>query len=140
MKITKKTKKFIFFWSIFHLLGYTFFLTGFSPSIDSHNSEKVITSYNNSSYYRTTDRKDYLFIPNYRYKNDLFPSCSNCEYSEDENFWPFHRFTYSTRAGASYNKGFVGIWGYYGHYEFLFYMVLPFLILSLTWVYQKHIR
>ena len=127
MKISKTMKKVLFFWSIFHLFGYMTFVVGLTPSIKaktySHNYEI------------------FLFTP--EYTNNLgyltiCPSCYNDGYGEKENFWPFHKFIYSFYNDSE--REFIGIWGYYGHYEFLFYMVLPFLVLCLIWVYRRYIK
>lgn len=141
MTINKTVKKIIFFWVLFNLIGYLSFLIGFTPSIESKDQNGNVT-------------RNYLITPKYSNqvihdtdinghsevkRNMMFPDCSNCNYIEKNNFYPFHSFTYSVYRNNT-TKGFVGIWGYYGHYEFLFYMILPLLILGLRLVYNKFIK
>lgn len=132
MELSKTMKKILFFWSVFHILGYLTFITGLTPSI-KYDEE-------------TPEQYEYfLFTPKYGtpeyieedYEEKIFPTCSSCNYGEKENFWPFHKFTFSVYGGGETQSGFVGIWGYYGHYEFLFYFVLPYLVLCLMWLYKK---
>lgn len=125
-------KKIIFFWSIFHLFGYMTFVVGLNPSIKGNE-------------YSSNGYEHFLFTPKYGCENcadglKLNPDCYNCETGERQNFWPFHKFTYGVREGSWVTGGFVGVWGYYGHYEFLFYMVLPFLVILLVWLYRRFIK
>jgi hypothetical protein len=141
MKTTKTTKKAMFFWTLFHLIGYSSFLTGITPSIELKKSNGdvnrsfIITPEYSNQVIQSTD----MFGHSELMKNMMFPDCSNCEYNEQDNFWPFHDFTYGVYNGSE-TRGFVGIWGYYGHSEFLFYMCLPLLILICIWIYRKFIN
>jgi hypothetical protein len=141
MKITKTTKKVIFFWSLFHLIGYVSFLTGLTPSFESEkangdvNRSYILTPEYSDQVIHSTDINGHFELK----KNMMFPNCWECQYNEKDNFWPFHKFTYSVYQN-NVTSGFVGIWGYYGHYEFLFYMGLPFLFLICIWMYRKFIK
>lgn len=132
MNFSVKFKRIIFFWSAFHILGYFFYLTGFNPSIQ-------------------TEEIDYINNDKIYYSNYIF----NNPYDEGSYFWPFHKFikdydvdydapiteyTEYLRANNKYRTGFLGVYGYYGHHEFLLYMVLPFLIFGLAWFYKKYIN
>ncbi len=141
MPLSKNFKKILFFWTVFHVFGYVSYLTGLTPSIEKDHSKFITVGYNGERYYKGDVVKDFIFTPEYdeRYEEErLFPDCSNCEYGEKENFWPFHKFTYIVQQGYSTKSGLVGIWGYYGHYEFLFYVVFPFTIILLSFIYQKY--
>jgi hypothetical protein len=141
MKISKTFKKVIFFWTIFHLIGYLSYLTEINPSFKSENSH-LITGYAND-FYEYDNSEHFIFTPKYLegYSEEkLYPNCYNCNYGEKENFWPFHKFIYTVNYGSTWVKGFVGVWGYYGHYEFLFYIVLPSLIFLLIWVYRRFVK
>jgi hypothetical protein len=117
MNLSKKLKKFLFFWSIFHTCAYLTFLLAITPSFKTNE-------YSNHSF------EYYFFTPKYESSNhydkfgaqEMFPDCGGCEHGEEENFWPFHKFTNGFSKGASISEYFVGIWGFYGHYEFFVYM------------------
>lgn len=113
-------KKFLFFWCIFHLIGYVSFLVGITPHFDNGEDSSGI---------------NYIITPEYiptAYDNSLQVE----EYMEEYNFYPFHRFVEKN----SYQVPiFVGVWGYYGHYEFLVYVVLPLLIYLLMIFYRRFI-
>ena len=129
-------RKFIFFYLVFNLIAYSVFLLKFHPKIESVEKD--------GSYITTI--YDYVLIPDY----DVLQSCSDCELKESENFYPFHDFSFSFGSGGydsySHNyyrndtKGFVGIFGFYGHTEFFFYVIVPILIYLLSIIYKKYVR
>ena len=129
-------RKFIFFYLVFNLIAYSVFLLKFHPKIENIEKDGL----------NITTIYDYVLIPDY----DVLQRCSDCELKESENFYPFHDFSFSFGSGGydsySHNyyrnstKGFVGIFGFYGHTEFVFYVIIPFLIYGLTIVYRKFIR
>ena len=67
----------------------------------------------------------------------MFPDCSNCTSNEKDNFYPFHSFKYNYYISGRSTSGFVGLWGYYGNYEFFVYIIIPMLIFGLTILYKK---
>lgn len=129
-------RKFIFFYLVFNLIAYSVFLLKFHPKIESVEKD--------GSYITTI--YDYVLIPDY----DVLQRCSDCELKESENFYPFHDFSFSFGSGGydsySHNyyrndtKGFVGIFGFYGHTEFFFYVIVPILIYLLSIIYKKYVR
>lgn len=138
MGLSKNLKKALFFWTVFNLIGYSCYLFDLSPSKES-------TSKNRFGGHVT--RVDYFLVPKYERpdyygKEALFPDCDNCNYGEKENFWPFHKFTYSVALGSVLNEtvGRVGFFGYYGHYEFLVYVIIPFITLLLYYIYKKFLQ
>ena len=129
-------RKFIFFYLVFNLIAYSVFLLKFHPKIDNIEKDGL----------NITKIYDYIFIPDYY----VLERCSNCELKESENFYPFHDFSFSFGSGGydSYfhnyyrnsTKGFVGIFGFYGHTEFFFYVIVPILIYLLSIIYKKYVR
>jgi hypothetical protein len=129
-------RKFIFFYLVFNLIAYSVFLLKFHPKIDNIEKDGL----------NITKIYDYIFIPDYY----VLERCSNCELKESENFYPFHEFSFSFGSGGydSYfhnyyrnsTKGFVGIFGFYGHTEFFFYVIVPILIYLLSIIYKKYVR
>ncbi len=134
MNLSKKFKKFLLFWSIFHICAYLTFILAITPSFktDENSFEYFLfTPQYSEEEAHTTDingRTETI-------KNYMFESSS--PYIEKENFWPFHNFIFEIY-GENVN-GFVGIWGFYGHYEFFVYMIIPFLILLLSRIYRRFI-
>ena len=136
----KVLKKVLFFWLIINLIAYISFLIGFNPSIDYKDDYGK-------------QHQDYFLTPKYSEtivgvidlngniveRHKMFPMCNSCTYSEEENFWPFHKFTYGIYGGSNI-KGFVGVFGFYGHLEFAIYIILPFVIYIFTLIYKKFIR
>ena len=135
----KILNKLIFFWLLFHIVGYLSFLTGFTPNIVSKDSNGNISrnflitpQYANHTTY-STDINGYTEIR----KNMMFPNCSNCKSNEKDNFYPFHSFQYSVYTSGKSSSGFVGLWGYYGNYEFFIYVIFPMLVFALILLYKK---
>lgn len=110
-------KKFLFFWVIFHSIGYISFLAGITPSFkrDRENMQKEI----------------YLITPEYN---------TYTRENEEDHFYPFHSFTESSYLGNTVKVKFVGLWGYYGHYEYLVYVIIPFVIFLLYKFYNRFIK
>ena len=146
--ITKKGKglrKFIFFYLIINLIAYSIFLLKFHPENESDEKENFYNDYSKSYTDIFTKTHSYILIPNY----DIVERCSNCNLKESENFYPFHKFNfefesggynnYSNRMNRHITKGFVGIFGFYGHTEFVFYVIIPFLIFGLVKIYKKYV-
>lgn len=129
-------RKFIFFYLVFNLIAYTTFLLKFHPKIENIEKDGL----------NITKIYDYIFIPDYY----VLERCSDCELKESENFYPFHKFSFSFGSSGYDNyyhnyyrdstEGFVGIFGFYGHTEFVFYVIIPFLIYGLTIVYRKFVK
>ena len=131
-------KKILFFWTLFHLIGYSSYLTEINPKIDidkTHYNQFMQRNYN--EIFRV-----YLITPKYESYGESI-CCNSQSYSESENFWPIHKFTYGYYGGSGqYDavEGFIGIFGYYGHSEFMFYVLLPYLILGLIWIYKRFVK
>lgn len=128
MKVNKTVKKIAFFWILFHLIGYASFLTGITP--------KITMEHSGDDYYAYGKKYIFLITPDY----DKFNTCSNWELKhKSDEFWPFHKWSYGCGFGykRSGTTGFPGLWGYYSHDEFLFYVVLPLLIFGLIFLYRK---
>ncbi len=138
-------KKFAFFWLIFHLIAFISFKLQWTPSIKIEQNKATITHYILTPKYEKYE----LVITDFnkittRKENMMFPDCTSCPYFEANNFYPFHKFTYYINNGYysvqdEYHeqKGFVGIFGYYGNNEFIVYVVIPLLIYLLTLLYKK---
>jgi len=139
-------RKFIFFYLVINLIAYTTFLLKFHPKIENEEKETYYSEYNKSYNKTFTTIYDYVLIPDY----EILQRCSDCELKESENFYPFHKFSFAFGSGGydSYShdyyrnstKGFVGIFGFYGHTEFFFYVIVPILIYLLSIIYKKHVR
>ena len=139
-------RKFIFFYLVINLIAYTTFLLKFHPKIENEEKETYYSEYNKSYNKTFTTIYDYILIPDY----DVLQRCSDCELKESENFYPFHKFSFAFGSGGydSYShdyyrnstKGFVGIFGFYGHTEFFFYVIVPILIYLLSIIYKKYVR
>ena len=139
-------RKFIFFYLVINLIAYTTFLLKFHPKIENEEKDTYYSEYNKSYNKTFTTIYDYILIPDY----DVLQRCSDCELKESENFYPFHKFSFAFGSGGydSYShdyyrnstKGFVGIFGFYGHTEFFFYVIVPILIYLLSIIYKKHVR
>ena len=139
-------RKFIFFYLVINLIAYTTFLLKFHPKIENEEKDTYYSEYNKSYNKTFTTIYDYILIPDY----DVLQRCSDCELKESENFYPFHDFSFSFGSGGydsySHNyyrndtKGFVGIFGFYGHTEFFFYVIVPILIYLLSIIYKKYVR
>lgn len=134
-------KKIIFFWCIFHFVGYLSFLTAFTPSIDNTGikAEQVINSSTGKTEYMhfLKGKEDFILTPHYNeYDYSSKDNSLDKFFSEKMYFYPFHSFVYGRGSSVS---GFVGLWGYYGHHEFMFYIVLPLTIFLLTVFYKKYI-
>lgn len=113
---SKRLKKFLFFWIIFHSLGYLSFLLDFHPSIikdDSHSVYYVLTA------------------PEHRYGTDNI--------TDESGFYPFLDFTELSYGDGYTYFTFLGIYGCYGTSEYLFYVVLPLSVIGLVWIYRKYI-
>lgn len=67
----------------------------------------------------------------------LTPDATSQE--EEENFYPFHEFIEESWGGGYEYCKFVGVFGYYGNYEYLLYVVLPLFIFLAVWVYRTFI-
>lgn len=133
MTLNIKVKKFLFFWTIINIIGYTSFLTGFTPSFKDNTD--------NYEFFLLTPRYETHTIGNQEI-NEIDSRCNKCNFSESENFWPFHKFTFTVyqEDWPDYilmDQGFIGIWGYYGHYEFIVYILIPFLFIGLRFIYFK---
>lgn len=104
MTLSINQKKFLFFWIIFNTIGYLSYLTDWHPSITNTltGSEIII------------DEKYYFITPDYI-------NCTLCSksYSPKAHFYPFHSFTYKTYWGSHVFDGFIGLWGYYDHEEYV---------------------
>ena len=139
-------RKFIFFYLVINLIAYTTFLLKFHPKIENEEKETYYSDYNKSYNKTFTTIYDYVLIPDY----EILQRCSDCELKESENFYPFHKFSFAFGSGGydSYfhnyyrnsTKGFVGIFGFYGHTEFFFYVIVPILIYLLSIIYKKYVR
>ena len=139
-------RKFIFFYLVINLIAYTTFLLKFHPKIENEEKETYYSEYNKSYNKTFTTIYDYVLIPDY----EILQRCSDCELKESENFYPFHKFSFAFGSGGydSYfhnyyrnsTKGFVGIFGLYGHTEFFFYVIVPILIYLLSIIYKKYVR
>lgn len=139
-------RKFIFFYLVINLIAYTTFLLKFHPKIENEEKDTYYSEYNKSYNKTFTTIYDYVLIPDY----EILQRCSDCELKESENFYPFHKFSFAFGSGGydSYShdyyrnstKGFVGIFGFYGHTEFFFYVIVPILIYLLSIIYKKYVR
>ena len=139
-------RKFIFFYLVINLIAYTTFLLKFHPKIENEEKDTYYSEYNKSYNKTFTTIYDYILIPDY----DVLQRCSDCELKESENFYPFHKFSFAFGSGGydSYShdyyrnstKGFVGVFGFYGHTEFFFYVIVPILIYLLSIIYKKYVR
>lgn len=139
-------RKFAFFYLVFNLIAYTVFLLNFHPKIENKERDSYYNEYNKSYNKTFTTIYDYVLIPDY----DVLNRCKDCELKESENFYPFHDFNFAFGSSGYDNytlnyytndtKGFVGIFGFYGHTEFVFYVIIPFLIYGLTIVYRKFVK
>ena len=139
-------RKFIFFYLVINLIAYTIFLLKFHPKIENEEKDTYYSEYNKSYNKTFTTIYDYVLIPDY----EILQRCSDCELKESEKFYPFHKFSFAFGSGGydSYShdyyrnstKGFVGIFGFYGHTEFFFYVIVPILIYLLSVIYKKHVR
>ena len=139
-------RKFIFFYLVINLIAYTTFLLKFHQKIENEEKDTYYSEYNKSYNKTFTTIYDYVLIPDY----EILQRCSDCELKESENFYPFHKFSFAFGSGGydSYShdyyrnstKGFVGIFGFYGHTEFFFYVIVPILIYLLSIIYKKHVR
>ena len=139
-------RKFIFFYIILNLIAYSTFLLKFHPKIENKEKDTYYSEYR-KSYNRTfTTIYDYMLIPDY----DVLQRCSDCELKESENFYPFHKFSFAFGSGGydgysndyyrNSTKGFVGVFGFYGHTEFFFYVIVPILIYLLSIIYKKYVK
>lgn len=113
MILSKNAKKLLFFWIIFHSIGYASYLWDIHPSFKYEKETAVYTNY--------------LLTPE-----------MNAE-TEKENFYPFHKFTTNHYTSHVHGK-FVGVYGYYGNYEYFVYVVLPLLSILIVWVYREFIE
>ena len=139
-------KKFIFFYLVFNLVAYLTFLTKFHPKLESDEKESYYSEFDKSNNDIFTKTYNYVLIPDY----DVVERCSDCKLKESENFYPFHKFSFAFKKSGynnytqSYNihntKGFIGVFGFYGHTEFVFYVIIPFLIFGLSVVYKKYVK
>ena len=139
-------RKFIFFYLVINLIAYTTFLLKFHPKIENEEKDTYYSEYNKSYNKTFTTIYDYVLIPDY----EILQRCSDCELKESENFYPFHKFSFAFGSGGydSYShdyyrnstKGFVGIFGFYGHTEFFFYVIVPILIYLLSIIYKKYVK
>ena len=139
-------RKFIFFYLVINLIAYTTFLLKFHPKIENEEKDTYYSEYNKSYNKTFTTIYDYVLIPDY----EILQRCSDCELKESENFYPFHKFSFAFGSGGydSYfhnyyrnsTKGFVGIFGFYGHTEFFFYVIVPILIYLLSIIYKKYVK
>lgn len=130
--------KLLFFWLVFHLVAYLSFKLKITPSFEETvNGEKtvnyILTPEYSSKVYLSTN----ILGVTTKMENMMFPSCENCSYNESDNFYPFHKFTYSVFNQYDSVNGFVGIFGYYGDYEFLLYFIIPLVLLILSKIYKK---
>ena len=139
-------RKFIFFYLVINLIAYTTFLLKFHPKIENEEKDTYYSEYNKSYNKTFTTIYDYVLIPDY----EILQRCSDCELKESENFYPFHKFSFAFGSGGydSYShdyyknstKGFVGVFGFYGHTEFFFYVIVPILIYLLSIIYKKYVK
>ena len=113
MKLSKTSKQLLFFWIVFHSIGYLSFLTNFTPVIKSEDR----------GYY---DRS-YILTPDYNGHYDI----------EKEHFYPFHKFKGSSYTYNRVYSEFVGVYGYYGHYEYIVYVLFPLFVIGLSWIYKN---
>lgn len=130
-------KKLIFFWLIFHSIAFFSFKFQWTPSFTREEGNNIITNYLLTPKYS----EDIFYITSNRVttkiENNMFPRCYNCNYNETDNFYPFHKFTYNVNLGYNSEKGFVGIFGFYGNNEFIVYVVIPLIFGLLTLLYRK---
>lgn len=135
-------KKFIFFYVVANFFAYGVFLLKFNPQIENDDKRDYQSEYVNSI--TLTKSHYFILIPDY----DVIKVCQNCKLKESENFYPFHKFTFNFGHSNYYNgtsyhyntKGFVGIFGFYGHTEFVFYIILPIVIYILSMIYKRYIQ
>ncbi|TDX82263.1 hypothetical protein [Epilithonimonas xixisoli] len=145
-KENRFARKFIFFYLVFNIIAYSTFLLKFHPKFENEEKDSYYSDFDKSHNKSFTQIYDYILIPDY----DVLKRCSDCKLEESENFYPFHKFTFAFGSGGydNYNqnyyrnstKGFVGIFGFYGHTEFVFYVIIPFLLYGLTIVYRKFVK
>jgi len=138
-------KKIAFFWLIFHLIAFISFKLQWTPSFKVESKKTNIVHYILTPKYENDEYtiSDINRVET-KMKNMMFPDCQTCPYFESNYFYPFHKFTYSINNGYSpyqnefyENKGFVGIFGYYGNNEFIVYVVVPLLMYLLILLYKK---
>lgn len=116
--LSKNFRKFLFFWVIFHTVGYASYLLDFHPSIKSESGYGIDTSY--------------ILTPE--------PHTYGSDHRDDESgFYPFHDFTEKSWMGSYTYTSFLGIYGYYGTSEYALYVISPLFIIVLIWVYRKYI-
>lgn len=138
MKLSKTFKKVLFFWTIFHLIGYTCYLFKIAPV-----SSGLMYSQDDNNFVKNVK---YYLVPRYVGDNndselDVFYTGFGASHmTEIENFYPFHKFTYSWGGYNGNIKVTLGIFGYYGTSEFLVYVVVPYFVLFFAYVYKKFIN
>lgn len=151
-------KKFVFFYLIFNITAYSAFLVNFRPVIKSQKEYTYYSKDYKSNIYASTGTFNYILTPGNDHLrginisgNVLTDGCNDCSFMESEYFYPFHKFNfefendvdqdYWTLNYTKYTtKIFIGIFGFYDHTEFFFYVILPFLIFVLSIVYKRFIK
>lgn len=132
-------RKIAFFWLIFHAIAYISFITKWTPSFEDKKGSLTTINYILTPKYSekinfVTDVNGVQTIT----ENMMFDRCDSCPYIESKNFYPFHKFTYTLYGRYEQQKGFVGIFGYYGNDEFIVYFLIP-LILYIIYALYKFI-
>lgn len=122
MILSIRQQKFLFFWIIFNTIGYVSYLTNWHPMYTNTLRGEGIVIY--EEYYLVTP--DYIPCP-----------LCDVNYSPASHFYPFHSFSYKTYKGSYIYNGFIGLWGYYDHQEYIIYVILPLVILLLIYIYKK---
>lgn len=132
-------KKIAFFWFVIHLAAYLSFKLQWTPSFKHTEGKATIINYVLTPKYtdETYTINDYSKGIITTKKNMMFLDCKKCTYTESDNFYPFHKFTYWWGGSYSPVKGFVGIFGYYGNDEFIVYFIIPLTLWILTLLYRK---
>ena len=131
MKLSKNLKKFLFFWIIFHTIAYSCYLFEIQPKSESETVVKNDVLGINL----ITKHTHYYLVPPSSPYDYLLSTLPN----EKENFYPFHKFVNESWGNGYEYCEFVGVFGYYGNYEYLVYVILPLLTLGMVWVYRKFI-
>lgn len=117
-----KLQKFLFFWVIFNTIGYVSYLINWHPKYtNTLRGEGIVIS-----------EEYYLITP-----DEIYCPLCDTNYSPEANFYPFHSFTFKINYRSYISDGFIGIWGYYDHQEYIIYVILPIIILILIYLYKK---
>jgi len=122
MILSIKQQKFLFFWVIFNTIGYVSYLIDLHPKYtNTLRGEGIVIS-----------EKYYLLTP-----DEIYCPLCDTNYSPAANFYPFHSFTFKIYYRSYVYDGFIGLWGYYDHKEYIVYVIIPLLILLLIYIYRR---